>query len=163
MGQQFKDFQDLQCLATICQKRLTAPEFALMQAYLDKQAWVVKDLKLELSKVKEDHGKTYQSVQDVCETRDTLLKYVYRLLDRPNGVLLKDMHSAIERQLAAQDRLVATCKRLATRVYEKPQAAPASVLRTLERAEAQAKHDQKVIGELYGELSAVYLTLSRKR
>jgi len=167
MGHTFKDFQDLQCLVTILQARLKVPEFALMQAYFNKQVNELNSLKAQLGAQKHDHDTTYESLQDVIETRDTLLKHIYHLLGAPNGILLKDMPAAINKQLAGQARLVQTCKRLAVKSYEK-HGEPVSrgrrravSSRTLGMGPRQARHDQK-IGELYGELSELYTRLSTR-
>lgn len=37
----------------------------------------------------------YRELQRVLLVRDTLLRHVYTLLDRPDGILLKDMRAAV--------------------------------------------------------------------
>jgi hypothetical protein len=50
----------------------------------------------------------YRQLQHVLLVRDTLLRHVYTLLGRPNGILLKDMRAAVTARMQEIEALRAS-------------------------------------------------------
>lgn len=139
------DFEEFQAIYELGKGRLTPPEFALFEAYLAKQANRLIDTKLALKNEREDHEKTYRHLQEVADIRDVLLTYLYQVLERPNGILIKDMAEAIHDLLAETARLRANNAQQNTRLQAEN-----------DRLRADALHDHKTISALYAELSDLY-------
>lgn len=164
--QRVKTTQDLEALATICQARLSTPEFALMQAFFDQQAEAVKELKHQLGTERADHQNTYEILQEVGEVRDMLLTHVYRLLKRPNGILLKDMpeamrlleHEASTELLKSAESIKSLQARNVVLVKHN-----LALRRENTQLHEDAKHDHKIVGDLYGELGDLYKRLAVNR
>ena len=119
---------------TILKARLAAAEYALVTAHLTQQEGLMTE--------------NYTSLQEVMEVRDTLLQHVYRLLARPNGILLKDMPGAIEDRLNIVNGLEQHIERL-----HKSNEAYAHENTRLRQGE---RHDHTLIGGLYEELAELY-------
>jgi len=158
------DFEEFQAIYELGKGRLTPPEFALFEAYLSKQANRLIDTKLSLTNEREDHEKTYGHLQDIADVRDVLLTYLYQVLERPNGILIKDMTDAIRDLLADTARLRAnnadmneSLKRVAAaRAKDQAAAVPFRLQAENDRLRADALHDHKTISALYAELSDLY-------
>lgn len=159
-------------IQTIVKARLTTPEYALYEA----------------GRQREDRraNAVYESLQEVMEVRDTLLKHVYRLLNRPNGILLRDMSTAVSEhqnevsKLHAENRRLAAALKTSVRQRFETEDQSETVRELQERNTNLAKknevltrenhtlrqdatHDHKIVGDLYGELGDLYKRLAVQR
>lgn len=78
----------------------------------------IKELQDRLQTAERRGDDNYTRLQNVLEVRDVLLKHVYTLLDRPNGIMLHDMPGEIEKLLEARKRFVTTLNEALTELRE---------------------------------------------